>query len=289
MSELSEASQNALSALRDNVASDDQRERMRARLLSAGVAVSVAAAGAAASISATAAASTSAAVASNVVGSAQVASAMSSAAAPVAAAPVVASKLVLSGVAAKLVALPLAIKAAVAVGTVGLALTVPRMLTPKVEHHVEHKDRSMPAAYAATDALMAKPKRVELPSAPIDLSVAAPVAETAPAPVVEPLAEPVVAVRPATPAQRAPRLAGPPPAREPAPAPEITKVASVLAAESALLADALRALRANQLGDARALLDRHQRDFGISALLAPERERMREELSQRERTKNIQN
>jgi hypothetical protein len=55
---------------------------------------------------------------------------------------------------------------------------------------------------------------------------------------------------------------------------------STLAAEGAVLAAALRALRAGEPAEAERLLDDHQRTYGTHALLAQERERMRAELSQ---------
>jgi hypothetical protein len=52
-----------------------------------------------------------------------------------------------------------------------------------------------------------------------------------------------------------------------------------LAAESALLSEALRALRGGEPARARALLDQHESAYAHTALLARERERMRAELS----------
>lgn len=280
MSELSQNARAALSALREDTASQAQRDRMRARLAAVGVAVGVSAVASTAVASAVGAtaAGTAGAVGASLASEAPVV--LSGASTSVAAG----GKLALSGVAAKLAALPMAIKAAASVGAVSLALTVPQVFTTKPAH----KAPTTHAASHATHVNTRAPQRAMRPQA----SAAAPAVEALPStpPVIEaavrneqPLARETKVERARThePSARSSRIASPPPA--PAPASEVHEVASVLAAESALLADALRALRTGQWSAAHTLLDRHEQSFGARALLAPERERMRKELAEHER------
>jgi hypothetical protein len=161
--------------------------------------------------------------------------------------------------AGKLLALPLAVKAGLAVVAVGSALVAPKLFSaPDVP----------PPAIAV--------ERAEQPNvtrSPERSTAVSPAEQTAPA--LTPAApSDAVESRVRSLAPRRPSNAARAVADAPPHAPE-----STLAAESALLAEALSALRSGRTERAHELLARHEEIDGAHAQLARERERMRRELS----------
>jgi len=283
MSELGPQALAALDALQKQAPTDLQRERVRARLLSLGVAAS--AAGGGSLLAGTAAAATSAA-SGPLVSGAVGAPAVGVVAGGAASAGAVTGAMVQVGVsgssmtasgtllaaATKLAALPLALKLGAVAVTLAGALSVPYVVGPANRSApgaiAEAGSRRAPAAPRASVATPAAPTmKLELPEeAVVELS-------PLPAePVVTQLVPPDKVARP---------VEDPRAVRQPTPAAaELQQTASSLAAESALLADALSALRSGDMGQARQLLDQHERDFARHPLLERERERMRRELAE---------
>lgn len=269
MTELSPRARAACEALRADGASDEERERVRARLSALGVAMSV---GAGAALTAGTATSAAASVAS--VGihagapSALPVASLATQAGGSALGGTFAAKGALVGAASagKLLALPMAVKAGLAAVAVGSALVAPTLFTSPA-----------PGASRATHEYA---QHIETPATPAQK----------PRPVVEMMVEPAreqspLAVAPTSaPVQTrtlngaAPRRQNTAQARAIAQAPTAPPE-STLAAESALLAQALAALRSGHAERARDLLQRHEEIYGVHALLARERERMRRELS----------
>lgn len=295
MSELGPEARDALEALKTQTSSQGERERVRARLLGLGVAVS---AGAATVVAGGAAASTigvtgggllasgaSAPAVPTAVGAAlggaalggtavtgattatagalsTVATATSSAASSAGLSSLGAAGL-LAGTAAKLASLPVAFKASAAALALACALAVPLQSEP--EPRTTRPDIASPGALPSTRSEPSK-------RLPEPLRGSRDVVTLEPLPSLS-VPEPVPSAPEAeAPTQPRPRRAAP------AATLEEQRTASSLAAESALLADALRALRNGEHTRARQLLDQHERTFLGHALLEQERERMRLEL-----------
>lgn len=250
MTELSPHARAACDALRADPGSADERERVRARLSALGVAMTVGAGAALVTGSASAGAGALAP-------SALPTAALGNASAPALGA-LTKGALVGAAGASKLVGVPVVVKASLALLVVTSALAAPRLLQPAQPRARESQTQTTPSTAAPVIKAVA-PKR----------SARAP--ESAP-PRVEPL--PVVAEKGARAARAEARSVRTPAPRAPLPVKE-----STLAAESALLELALSALRAGRAERARDLLARHEEMYGPHALLARERERMREELS----------
>jgi hypothetical protein len=295
MSELSTRGRVAVAALQGDTASEAAEARVRARLSTLGVAVM--ASGASASLVGSAAAASAApsmapAAIAGVGGLGTSASAAPAALAAtgttgVAGASMAPTAGVLAGgglvggvgVLTKLASVPVALKAsallALVAGAGAVALpaarvqptahTEPARAPQQLETSVPHVEMKLPSRNSAN----AQPVQAT------DLSAQAG-AEGSVAPVAGTARETrATSVHTALAGARATQSTPPRASRAAAEAP-----GSTLAAEGALLATALRALRAGQRAHAHDLLDQHERVFGPHALLARERERMREELSQ---------
>lgn len=311
MTDLSTRAQGAIEALQEQTASEAERARVRARLASMGIVAFASAAGTAVAGSAAAAtlggASATPAAALSAASSAGVplsVGAVGVAAAPAASSLVGASvvtgaagtgsaALGATSVLAKLAGIPLALKtgALVAVvagaGVVALPDAPPARSASHVTQAVGASSapvvRSTPAAPTraarAHDVPMLLEARSEAQQAlepSVDIAVAPPQLD------VSASAQPELQAAPASDLhlKRATAPASVAPSKAVANASEAAAVSSTLAAESGLLASALRALRAGQNSHAAQLLDQHEHTFGTHAQLARERERMRDELSQ---------
>jgi hypothetical protein len=314
MDELSPTAQNALSALREQVGSSEERERVRARLGQLGLTVGSAAAVTAVGATALASAATSsAAVATNVSSSLVAGGALSglaSSAAPggggaaamagvAAAGGTVASSAgsVVATSAASAVATSSAAVTSAATGAgalsllgaklaalplalkTGLATTV-LVSTLGVPLVIEQpKTPRATTTQAASSARPVRPPSAEVqgPAAvELDLREPARIAPTLDTPAYVEATPPHRAATPRMPTVRSV-------ASREAAAPLTEPQVSALASESALLERALRSVRAGDGAGAERLLDEHQARHGEISLLSRERERIRHELSRIDR------
>ncbi|MFT3926062.1 MAG: hypothetical protein QM778_26195 [Myxococcales bacterium] len=262
MDELSPAARRALEALREDRPDDDTRGRMRQRVLAASLATT-AGAGALSAGTAQAASATSVGAGAGSLGAS-------------------ASSFAAGGTALSAGKLLLVVASLGALGT-GAMLVPTRHESSRVERTPSLTTHS---TAAATPPLTTTEPEVLLPdehALPPEFPPArAPDAALA-APSPAPLRARARSAQPIPPSQVAPASDARPHTAEPnATATQLTQAsASALQAENQLLLQALRSFEADQACAALSLLERHEREFGASALLAPERQRMRARFSQR--------
>jgi hypothetical protein len=275
MTELSPRAHAACEALRAEGASDAERERVRARLSASGVAMGVGAGAALSAGAASAAASTaSAALSATAPASLPAAPMLTGASGGALGSGSLLGKGALLVSASKLASVPMAVKAGLAVVAVTSLLSAPELFVPSrpTERANTPRARSEVVAPAQTKARTGRDlashaggaARFDTPPTPREQALAAPTRE------------------PAQGALHARPRALPLPVRKHAQDSARTAVPaqeSTLAAESRLLQGALSALRSRHFERALELLLRHEETFGAHALLARERERMRQELS----------
>jgi len=277
MSELSPRARAACAALRDASASDVERERVRARLSALGVAMTVTASAALAS---SAAASSAASVAGTTSASAGVSSAVLGYGNGSAVGAVSVSKtgaIALTGVGGKLLGLPVAVKASLALLALSSALAAPKLWPAPTATRTATAELTRGKVRPTLKAAREQPVQVSLARGParFDATRAAGTdAGVLPLPMREPSGQRARSVAPFVTLARSAT-------RKPVASVSSAEAAqeSTLSAESALLESALHALRNGRRARAQELLLRHEETYGAHALLARERERMRKELS----------